>query len=306
MTGLVFTDKTAQYYADAIGKLAPDLDLWHPGDAGAASAEVAISWAPPAEIFRGLPRLRLIHSIGAGADRILSAASALDVPVCRIVDDQQARSMAQYVAWGVLNYHRDFDAIRANQKARAWVRSREQRTSRGTVVGIMGMGLMGRTVAALLAQFGFSVRGWSRRRGEVAGVRCYDESELDEFLAATQILVCLLPLTPGTRGILSRDLFRRLPPGARLIHAGRGEHLVEDDLLEAVNTGQLGGALLDVFPREPLPDDDALWTNSKIVVTPHIAAISSSETVAGQIVANVRRLCAGLQLDNEVKRAFGY
>lgn len=305
VTGLLLTDHSAQHYADAIRRRDPALALWYPGDAGAVNAEVAISWAPAAQMLRELPRLRLIHSIGAGVDRIVSAASGLDVSVCRIVDDQQARRMAQYVVWGVLNYHRDFDGLRANQQAKAWVRNREPREGR-TVVGIMGMGLMGRTVASLLVQFGLDVRGWSLRRSEVEGARCYDERELDEFLSGTRILVCLLPLTASTRGILSRDLFRKLPPGARLIHAGRGEHLVPGDLLAAVNSGQLAGALVDVFPTEPLPDDDALWTHGKIIVTPHIAAISTSDVVAEQIVANVHRLRAGLPLDNEVKRALGY
>jgi glyoxylate/hydroxypyruvate reductase A len=305
VTGLVLTDKSAQHYADAIHRRDPDLALWFPGDAGAVNAEVAISWAPSAETLRELPCLRLIHSIGAGVDRIVSAASGLDVSVCRIVDDQQARSMAQYVVWGVLNYHREFDAYRANQKAKAWVRNREPHHG-STVVGIMGMGLMGRTVAALLVQFGLEVRGWSLRRAEVGGVRCYDGSELDEFLSGAQILVCLLPLTESTRGILSRDLLRKLPPGARLIHAGRGEHLQLDDLVDALDSGHLAGALLDVFPKEPLPDSDVLWAHGKIIVTPHIAAISSSDVVAEQIVANVRRLRAGLPLDNEVKQTLGY
>lgn len=303
--GLVLTDKSAQHYADAIHKLAPDLALWYPDDAGASSAEVAISWAPSAEILRGLPRLRLIHSIGAGVDRIVAAAAGLDVSVCRIVDDQQATRMAQYVVWGVLNYHREFDALRANQKAKAWARNRDPHNG-STVVGIMGMGLMGSTVASLLVQFGLDVRGWSLRRAELAGVRCYDERELDEFLSGTQILVCLLPLTESTRGILCRDLFGKLPPGARLIHAGRGEHLLPDDLLDALDSGHLAGALLDVFPTEPLPDHDAFWTHGKVIVTPHVAAISTSDVVAEQIVANVRRLRARLPLDNEVERALGY
>lgn len=305
MTALVFTDKAALHYAPAISRIAPELDICTLDDPASARAEVAISWAPPAESYARLPGLRLIHSIGAGADRIISSASNLQVPICRIVDASQARSMAQYVVWGVLNRHRGFDGIRANQRAIQWQRV-PGRSAPGTVVGIMGMGLMGKTVATLLLQLGFTVRGWSRRGTEMAGVQGYAEGQLDEFLAGTQILVCLLPLTPATRQILSRDLFARLAEDAYVIHVGRGDQLHVGDLLAAVDGGRLGGALLDVFPVEPLPADDGLWRHEKIIVTPHVAAISDAGVVATQIVDNVRRLSDGQPLQHQVQHALGY
>jgi glyoxylate/hydroxypyruvate reductase len=305
MTGIVFTDKAAQKYAPAIGEFAPDLPLYMPDDPRASQADVAVSWAPPSGAYRDLPNLKLIHSIGAGANHIVAETSGAHVPLCRIVDPEQARIMAQYVLWGVLNFHREFDRMRDAQKHGQWMQF-AHRPAEKTVVGVMGMGVMGRTVASSIAQLGFDVRGWSRGGCDLAGIGSYGENQLDDFLSGLDCLICLLPLTDSTRGILSTTLYSKLKFGAYLIHVGRGDHLVTDDLHAALQCGQLGGALLDVFAREPLPADDPLWAHEKVIVTPHIAAISTSETVAVQVVANVRALHAGTALNNIVQRERGY
>jgi glyoxylate/hydroxypyruvate reductase len=305
MAGIVFTDKAAHHYAQAIGRYAPEIPLWTLDDPQAVHADVAISWLPPSGAYGGLPNLRLIHSIGAGVNHILAEHSGGGIPLCRIVDPEQARIMARYVLWGVLHFHRGMDRLFEAQREKRWLQF-AHRPAQQTVVGVMGMGVMGRTVAASIATLGFDVRGWSRARCEVENVRSYGEDELDAFLSGLDMIVCLLPLTASTRGILSTTLFAKLNRGACLIHVGRGDHLVADDLHAALDDGQLGGALLDVFAREPLPSDDALWTHDKVIVTPHIAAISTSETVAEQIVANVRSLRAGGGLSNVVLRERGY
>lgn len=305
MTTIVYTDKAAVKYAEAIKRIAPEFNICAAGDPAAVSAEVAVSWAPAAGSYDAMPGLRLIHSIGAGADHIIASAVRHRARICRIVDIEQAQSMAQYVVWGVLNAYREFDVIRAQQKEKVWARV-PRKSAAKTVVGIMGMGLMGKTVAGLLTQMGFTVRGWSRRRSEIDGVTGYGEEELDAFLDGTHVLVCLLPLTSTTRHILSRDLYRKLAPGAYLIHVGRGEQLHAGDLVEALDQGVLGGALMDVFPVEPLPAEDPLWSHDKIIVTPHVAAISDADVVAAQIIDNVRRLNGGLPLNNEVRSELGY
>ncbi|KND60708.1 D-3-phosphoglycerate dehydrogenase [Candidatus Burkholderia verschuerenii] len=305
MQARLFTDRAAHHYAHAIGQHAPDIPLWTLDDPDAVHADVAISWLPPSGAYGGLPNLRLIHSIGAGVNHILAEQSGGDVPLCRIVDPEQARIMAHYVVWGVLHFHRGMDRLLQAQREQRWLQF-AHRPAEQTVVGVMGMGVMGRTVAASIANLGFDVRGWSRGGCEIANVRPFSENEFDAFLDGLDMIVCLLPLTASTRGILSTKLFAKLNRGACLIHVGRGDHLVAADLHAALDEGQLGGALLDVFAREPLPADDPLWTHDKVIVTPHIAAISTSATVAEQIVANVRSLRAGDALNNVVQRERGY
>jgi glyoxylate/hydroxypyruvate reductase A len=305
MTGIVFTDDAAHSYAQAISTLAPDISLWSIDDPDAVNADVAVSWVPKPGIYRRFPQLRLIHSIGAGANAIALDGSGSHLPICRIVDPEQALSMAHYIVWGVLEFHRDMDALRVAQSKKQWRRT-VPRSLDQTVVGIMGMGVMGRAAATAIVQLGFCVRGLSRTGSTIPGIPCYSEREMDSFLAGVDIVVCLLPLTASTRGILSRSLFSRLNRGAKLIHVGRGEHLVEADLLAALECGHLDGAMVDVFLHEPLRSDNPFWTNDKIIVTPHIAALSSKETVAAQIVSNVRALRAGHALSNQVQRDLGY
>jgi glyoxylate/hydroxypyruvate reductase A len=286
--------------------LDPSLTILRPADAGAEQAEVALCWNPSAGSLGQFPDLRLIHSIAAGADQIFKDLSRpLHVPVCRIIDPDHRLGMVEYVLWGVLHYHRGFDQMLSNQARVVWERP-GQRPAKQTRVGVMGLGELGRAVAVQLAGLGFDTRGWARRPQQVEGVKTFQMTEFHEFLDGLDILVCLLPLTIETVGILGNETFAKMASGAVLINCGRGEHLQRDDLFAALESGQLRGALLDVFEQEPLPVDDTFWRHPQITVTPHIASSASYEVIAQQILENLRRLDADIPLANQVNSEQGY
>lgn len=284
----------------------PALDIVQWPDPRCREAEVAVGWEAPPGLYEQMPRLRLVHSIAAGVDNIIAGQDLRGAAVCRVVDPMLAEGMLQFVLWAVLHFHRRFDAALANQARRHWARPPQTPASRCRV-GLMGLGEMGGRIAAVLPTLGYTVNGWSRTPRRIDRVNTFSGDEgLTPFLDATDVLVCLLPLTAATRGILDRRLFEQLPPGAALVHVGRGEHLVEQDLADAVAGGRLRGAVIDVFGTEPLPPEHPFWTMPGIVVTPHMASMASHETVAAQIARNVARLRAGRPLFNTVDIALGY
>lgn len=302
MTKLVFISSGYDMspLAPAIIAAAPELEVHAFGTREAGDAQVAVCWNPPAGALRSLPNLRLVHSVAAGVDNILCDPQFPAVPLCRVVDPDQARAMSEYVMWGALHFHRQFDQVLANQRHGLWILPEQKRASDCTI-GVMGLGEIGARVAADLLRAGFSVTGWSRSAKDLPGIEIFSGREaLPAFLARVDMLVCLLPLTSETRGLLNADIFRQLRPGTRLIHVGRGEHLDTEALLAALSSGQIGGAIVDVFPNEPLPTDDPLWYHPKLIVTPHMAAIASLETIGSQIAQNVRRLVRGEPLLNQV------
>jgi len=286
---------------------APDLEVCLEGEPGAAEAEIAACWRPPVGSLGALEHLRLVHSIAAGIDNLLHDPSLpLHVPVCRIVDSDHRQGMAEYVLWSVLHFHRHFDEVLARQPSGQW-QTPPQRPALECRVGVLGLGVLGAHAAGLLAQLGFSVRGWARSAKDLAGVETYAGAEqLPAFLDGLHILVCLLPLTTETRGLLDAQAFARLAPGAGLINCGRGEHVVRADLLEALDSGQLRGAVLDVFEQEPLPADDPLWRHPRLSLTPHMASVASEASVARQLIANIRRLEQGEPLLNRADPRNGY
>lgn len=303
---LISRDYDMSHLAPAIRHAAPELHVVMYGDTGSADAEVAVCWNPPAGALAGLPRLRLIHSMAAGVDNIIADPTLPAVPVCRVVDPGHAQGMSEFVTWGALHYLRQLDIVMANQGEEIWHRP-EQRRASDCRVGIMGLGEIGRRVALDLRRIGFAVRGWARGPRELAGIDVFHGREgFRPFLEETDILVCLLPLTDETRGILGRQTLAMLPRGARLIHVGRGEHLVAEDVLAALGNGQLGGAILDVFPQEPLPRGSALWRAPNVIVTPHMASVASAATIGAQVAANVRQLMREEQLFNVVDVGRGY
>jgi len=292
----------------ALQRRIPDLEVRiFPEIGDPAAIEAALVWLPPPGLLASLPNLRAIFSLGAGVDRLLEDPTLpADVPLCRMVDPSLTASMAEFVLLHVLRYHRDLDVYEQQQRRAEW-RLVLPRPASATVVGVMGLGELGIASARLLLRHGFTVRGWSRTPKAVEGVASFaGEAELDAFLAEVGVLVCLLPLTPVTRGILNAALFARLARGARLVNLARGAHLVERDLLEALDSGHLAHATLDVFTREPLPSDHPFWRHPRITVTPHAAAYSLPESGAEIVAENIRRLRAGAPLLHRVDRRRGY
>jgi glyoxylate/hydroxypyruvate reductase A len=284
----------------------PALDVVIWPDPRCLDAEVAICWDPPRGIYAQMPRLRLVHSIAAGIDNVVAGQELRGVPVCRVVDPMLAEGMLQFVLWGVLYFHRKLDQALASQRIGQWLRPL-QTSAAACRVGLMGLGELGGHIAARLPSLGYTVSGWSRTPREIPGVEVFSgEAGYQPFLAQTDVLVCLLPLTAQTRGILGRSTFSALPKGSALIHCGRGEHLVEADLIEALAGGQLRGAVLDVFEKEPLPAEHPLWTTPGVVVTPHMATMAAFEVVVQQVVRNIHRSKQGEALFNAADMSHGY
>ena len=282
------------------------IEVW-PDIADPAAVEFALVWKHPAGILTGFPNLRCISSLGAGVDALLQDKELpAGVPLVRIVDDELKQSMAEYVCLGALQHFRQFDEYREQQAECTW-QARPLRHIGTMRVGILGLGELGSHVGGKLAGMGFAVQGWSRSAKSCEGITSYYGDEgLAAFLAVTDILVCLLPLTPATRDILNSKLFRQLPTGAYLINVARGEHLVEEDLLAAIDAGHLSGALLDIFKSEPLPQDHPFWRHPRIRVTPHIASITNPESAILQILENYHRTLSGQPLLNQVDSQRGY
>jgi len=288
----------AAIFIAAIRARAPDLDLLEYrsslSDAELADVDVVLGWQMPPGLPARLPRVRWVCSVAAGVEKLLAPELAPQVRVARVVDREQAAGIAQFVVAMALRHARSLERYEAQQRARDWTR-RPLPIARHAV-GVLGTGAMGGEIAAWLERCGLVVRGWSRRSPE----------SFEQVLAQSEIVVCALPLTAETEGILDARAFALMPRGAYVINVARGQHIVEADLIAAVRSGHLSGAALDVQRREPLPADDPLWSVPGITITPHIAAQPSTETVADQFVASVRALQRGEPMLNEVDRARGY
>jgi glyoxylate/hydroxypyruvate reductase len=268
--------------------------------------EIALVWRPPPGELVRYPNLKAILSLGAGIDGFVADPELPDVPLARMVDPSLTRTMTEYVLLAVLRHHRELDRFERTQRAREWAYAFPPQAA-DRRVGIMGLGELGAAAARQLVAHGFQVLGWSRSPKAIEGVVSYaGRSELHAFLHRTDILVCLLPLTGDTLGILDAATFAELPHGAFVINVARGQHLVENDLLKALDSGHLAGATLDVFRTEPLPPDSPLWGHPRILVTPHVASYSVPGTAADGVAANIRRVLSGQPPLHLVDRAKGY
>ena len=283
-----------------------DIRVW-PEVGDADDIEFVFCWNHPHGEFKKYKNLKCIASLGAGVDHIIRDPDLpADVPVTRVVEPSMAQSMSEYVVLAVLNYCRQFDLYRSDQSQKTW-RPRIPLLVADMGVGIMGLGQLGKDAAIKLSHLGFTVTGWSQTPKDIAGVKCLTGADaLDEFLSRARILICMLPLTPQTRGILNHAIFHKLPAGAYVINVARGQHLIEKDLLAALDSGQLDGACLDVFEVEPLPEDHPFWNHSKIIVTPHISSITYPRAVAPQIIENYHRMQSGKAFLNRVDIKRGY
>ena len=283
----------------------PVRDWADPGDM--ADIEYAFVWAPEPGALRKFPNLKCIFSIGAGVDHLLKDPDLPDgVPIVRMCEPELTQGMSEYVTMHVLRYHREVPALEQQQRDKVW-HELIAPTAPSRKVGLLGFGVLGQDAARVLRVLKFDLASWSRTPKRVAGVQSfYGADGLGPFLARTEILVCLLPLTAKTQGILNRDLLAKLPRGACLINAGRGGHQVEEDILAALDSGQLAGATLDVFLTEPLPTGSPFWTHPKVTLTPHIASGTQQVSAIEQVVANIRRIQAGKTPLNTVDREVGY
>jgi glyoxylate/hydroxypyruvate reductase A len=270
------------------------------------------TWGPKPGSLSGLPNLEAIFSLGAGVDHLMGYPDLPDVPIVRVAQDDLTHRMSEYMVMHCLMYLRDHARFAAAQRDKRWEDDRSPPIAGDVRVGVMGFGVLGQDAAMKLKMMGFDVAGWSRTPKSVEGFKVYSgEDGLNEFLARTDILVSLIPLTPDTRGILNRSLFRKLARDGRLggpilINAGRGGLQVEADILECLDDGTLKAATLDVFQKEPLPEDSPFWTHPRVTVTPHNSAVSEPEATARYIAQQILRHEAGEPFDNTVDRVRGY
>jgi len=267
-----------------------------------------VGFRPPHGFLKTLPRLKAIFSLGAGVDGFLRDPEfPRHLPVVRFVDETLQREMAQYVTMHVLIVHRMQRQFDAAQKESLWKQRMLAHPTREMRVGLLGLGDIGAVTAERLQMFDFQVLGWSRTKKSVPGVKSYaGPNELPEFLGQCDFLVCMLPLTPETEGILNKKLLSQLPKGAWLINVGRGGHGNEADILDALNSDQLAGAVLDVFQTEPLPANSPFWTHPKVTVTPHIAGITDPRNASAFVVECVSRAEKGEPFRNVVDLSKGY
>lgn len=265
-----------------------------------------VAWTLPDELIASLPNLEILFSIGAGIDQLDLGRLPPGLRVVRMIEPGITDTMADYVAMAVLALHRDLPFHLAEQRAGRWS-WRNVPPARQRRVGMMGLGELGRAALTALAPHGFQLAGWSRARRTIDGVECFaGDAGLLPFLARSEILVCLLPLTSGTRDILNRVTFAAMPRGAQLVNVARGGHLVQDDLLEALDNGHLSAAILDVTDPEPLPAGHPFFTHPAILLTPHVAGITRTDSAVHALIDNLRRAIANEPLAGEIDRRRGY
>ena len=275
-------------------------------ESGAPAADHAVVWAPPQQFFDEQPQLRGIFNIGAGVDALLKLRLPAQARVVRLDDAGMSVQMAEYVCHAVIGYFRELDAYAADIAHGKWS-FRKPRNRAEFSVGVMGLGVLGERVAQALAQFEFPVLGWSRSAKAIAGVQCFaGAAQFHDFLAATKVLVCLLPLTPETQGIMCLDSLSRLQPGGYVINVARGAHLVDEDLTALIDNGQLAGATLDVFRTEPLPAEHPFWQQPKITITPHTSARTMRDQSIAQIAGKIEALERGESIAGIVNVERGY
>ncbi len=295
-------------FGTALAEIADHVEILDHPASNPERVRLALGWRPPADALARYPNLAALCSIAAGVDNLLACPGRPpDLPVVRVVDTDQARAMSGFVLWHVIGHQRRFAAYAENQRDRVW-RRLYSRDASAVPVGILGYGKIGRRVAADLAALGFPVRAWSRtpQAADPGITHHHGPDGLAGMLGETEVLVNLLPLTPETRGILDARLFSSLRPGGVLIQVGRGEHLIEADLLAALETGHLAGAALDVFAAEPLPPEHPFWDHPAIRITPHEACEASPRAVARTLLATAEAVREGRMPPDTVDVARGY
>jgi glyoxylate/hydroxypyruvate reductase A len=299
---------TALFRAQAGGRA---VHVWPDELRDPAAIAYACVWRAPQGVLAGLPNLKMIANLGAGVDRLLGDPTLPRVPIVRATHADLAMRVTEYVALHTLRYHRRQPLYEAQQRGRVW-RGAPQPAASEVAVGVMGLGAIGGEAARVLARIGFRVAGWSASAKRLDGIECWHGAGgLAAFLARTEILICLLPLTEATHGILNHGLFAKLKRdgaagGAYLVNAGRGGLQIDADILAALDDGTLAGATLDVFPQEPLPPDSPFWSHPKVTVTPHNAGDVAPSVMAAEVMRQIERLERGEALTGLVDRSRGY
>jgi len=267
--------------------------------------DVAVVWNHRPELFSHLPNLKLVASLGAGVDHIVSDSSLLPhIQVSKVVSTELSGPMSNFCIGAVMYFHRQFDKYLADKKNKNWHQQFDPEIE--VRIGILGLGALGQDLAKKLVSLRFEVSGLSRTQKELESVTTYSELEMDTFLANTNLLICMLPATEETNGILNANLINKLPKGSYLINVGRGRQQVDEDIIACLDSGQLAGAFLDVFPQEPLPPSSPMWEHPQVFITPHIAVVTKLEAAIPQIVENYKRLKANEKLINLIDRTKGY
>lgn len=297
------TPERGAVIARAFARDLPEMPFWQGTATDPEAVRYLVTWTAPERLAETYPNLRLIFSVGAGVDQFDLAALPPGVGVVRMLEPGLPEQMREYVTLGVLALHRELPRYLENQRSRRWQAAANLPAAERRI-GVMGLGTLGQAALAALAPFGFPLAGWSRSAKTIPGVNCF--TDLAAFLARTDILVCLLPLTPETEGILDADLLAGLPEGACLLHVGRGRHLDEAALLAALDSGRMSAAMLDVTEPEPLPADRRLWSHPRVILTPHVACQTRAADAAAHIVAGVRADIAGMPVPGLIDLTRGY
>jgi glyoxylate/hydroxypyruvate reductase A len=282
-----------------------DVRIWSPGLDW--RADYAALWGAPSELFLGQPQLKAVFNLAAGVESLLTNdALAASIPIIRLEDAGMGRQMVEYVSWAVVRYFRRFDDYTMQQSHSEW-RERRTRSRAEFPIGVMGLGVLGAQAARAFVSLGFPVVGWSRTAKRIDGVLCHaGAAALERFLAGSRALVCMLPHTPETHGLLDRATLEKLPKGAYVINVGRGALIVDVDLLALLDAGHIAGATLDVFNEEPLPPEHPYWRHPRVVVTPHISGATLVDESVAQVADKLRRLERGESVSGMVDRARGY
>ncbi|GAB3657587.1 glyoxylate/hydroxypyruvate reductase A [Echinicola sediminis] len=302
---IVSPNRDISPWLEILKKSAPDISLEiYPDIKAPEDVEAVMVWQHPKGSLKQFPNLKLICSMGAGVDHIMADDTIPEhIPITRIVDPRLTFSMTNYVVMGVLNHHRQIARYLRDKKEQKWDMSNPELAIK---VGVLGTGELGGDVLDKLAYMGIEVMGYGNSPKENFRHPYHYGEQLEEFLSKCNVLVCLLPLTSKTQGFLNLDLFRKCRKGTYLINVARGKHLIEEDLLQALEEGYLSGALLDVFRTEPLPKEHPFWFHEKITITPHIASITNPGAAVPQIITNYRNLTKGAELMNLIDRKKGY
>jgi glyoxylate/hydroxypyruvate reductase len=305
----ISAEDRAEPWRQALAEELPELEfqLWPDEVSSPDEIDYALVWKPPVGELKRYPNLKAILSLGAGVDHLAADPSLPnDVPVSRLVDRCLTQGMSEYMLYWVLHYHRNFGDYATMRAQNEW-RHIPQEDPRRRRIGLLGLGELGSDAAQKLAMLEFDVAGWSRTPKSLPGVTSYHGPDgLKPFLARTDILICLLPMTDATRGIINADTLAQLPQGAVLINGARGAHVVDQDLLAALDSGQLSAATLDVFHTEPLPADHPYWSHPKVVMTPHMASLTIAHSAAAYVAENIRRIERGEPPLNIVDFSAGY